>query len=76
MADDHFATWGDAKRFCEKYGANMTIPGDAWDVAEALLRAYEDGQKNPVVKRCNVCGVNIGWPHSELCSAGNGVFEG
>jgi hypothetical protein len=58
MADDHFATWGDAKRFCEKYGVEPSHV-DVWDVAEALRRAYEDGQQNPVGQEDDKCQCDV-----------------
>ena len=43
----NFKTHGEASRYCEKYG--FSVPGNisAFDVADALLRAYQDGAKEP-----------------------------
>jgi membrane protease subunit (stomatin/prohibitin family) len=39
----NFKTNGEARRFCEKYG--FTVPGNlnAFDLAEAFLKAFNDG---------------------------------
>lgn len=44
----NFKTFGDARRYCEKYG--ITTPGNTniFEVAEALLRAYNDGKQDPL----------------------------
>jgi len=41
----NFKTHGEASQYCEKYG--FSVPGNisAFDVADAFLRAYQDGAK-------------------------------
>ena len=46
---DHFKTHGEAWRYCEKYGFDY-ISNDVFKIAEALLCAYKDGAKEPVIK--------------------------
>ena len=45
----NFKTHGEASQYCEKYG--FSVPGNisAFDLADALLRAYQDGAKEPSI---------------------------
>jgi len=40
-----FNTCRDAWDYCEKYGLNNVLAGDSFKIAEALLRAFNDGAK-------------------------------
>jgi len=44
----NFKTHGEASQYCIKYG--FKVPGNinTFDIAEALLRAYKDGAKEPI----------------------------
>jgi len=40
----NFKNWHEANEYCQKYdAANLVASSDKFDLAEALLRAYNDG---------------------------------
>ena len=57
---DHFKTHGEAWRYCEKYGLDY-ISNDVFKIAEALLCAYKDGAKEPVIEagRADLCDCDV-----------------
>lgn len=42
---NNFKTCGEAWRYCGKYGLNNISAANSFQVAEALLRAFNDGKK-------------------------------
>lgn len=47
-----------------------------WEMLEKLLEETGLPQQEDAADRCSVCGVNRGFPHSSICSAGNSIFNG
>ena len=45
---NNFKTHMDALLYINKYGIKHPFIIDAYDIAEALLRAYKDGAKEPI----------------------------
>jgi len=67
---DNFKTCGEAWRYCEKYGLNNITAGHSFQIAAALLRAYQDGAKEhstaPDSEGDATCTCN-GLPHMPTC---------
>lgn len=43
---NNFRTWGEARRYCEKYELEVKLSTDVFTLAETLLRAYQDGYRD------------------------------
>lgn len=48
---DNFKTYNDALFFCDKYNIAYPANTGAFELAEALFRAYKDGATQPTASR-------------------------
>ena len=45
MAKEYsFATWGEARDYCKKFGLEVHGNMEVFEIAEALLRAFNEGK--------------------------------
>lgn len=60
----NFKTHGEALDFCKKYGFHVPGNIDAFEIAEAFLRAYKDGAKEQATKASATCPLYVDYKKS------------